>query len=69
MTTNRQITLKSRPEGWVGEENFELTEAAMPEPTGDEMQIAGIDTDEKSDSDNANNKYRYKLMSASAVLL
>ncbi len=42
MTTNRQITLKSRPEGWAGEENFELTEAAMPEPTGDDVVVRNL---------------------------
>lgn len=29
---NRQIILKSRPRGWVTEENFDLREAPIPEP-------------------------------------
>ena len=34
---NRQILLASRPEGWVTEDNFELTESSIPEP--DDGQI------------------------------
>ncbi|MBV9567399.1 MAG: NADP-dependent oxidoreductase [Hyphomicrobiales bacterium] len=32
MATNKQVLLKSRPKGWVSEADFELAEAAMPQP-------------------------------------
>lgn len=34
---NRQILLASRPVGWVGEENFESVETAMPQPGDGEL--------------------------------
>jgi NADPH-dependent curcumin reductase CurA len=34
---NRQIVLKSRPKGMPGLDNFELTEAAVPEPGDGEL--------------------------------
>jgi NADPH-dependent curcumin reductase CurA len=37
MAKNRQILLKSRPEGWPTADNFELVEAPMPEPSDGEV--------------------------------
>jgi NADPH-dependent curcumin reductase CurA len=34
---NRQILLKSRPEGAPGPDNFELAQAPVPEPGGGEV--------------------------------
>jgi NADPH-dependent curcumin reductase len=32
MTTNKRVLLRSRPKGWVSEADFELSEAAIPQP-------------------------------------
>lgn len=40
--SNKQILLKSRPSGWVTTDNFELTEAAIPEPGKGEMLLQAI---------------------------
>ena len=39
MATNKRILLKSRPEGWVSEANFELSEAALPQPREGEALV------------------------------
>lgn len=41
-TLNRQIRLASRPSGWVTEENFTLTEEALPEPGDGQLLIRNI---------------------------
>ncbi len=40
--TIREIILASRPEGWVGEENFELRESAAPEPAADDVVVEAL---------------------------
>ena len=39
MSSNRQILLKSRPNGWVADDNFSLAEADMPQPQEGEMLL------------------------------
>ncbi len=39
---NRQVCLASRPSGWVTEENFTLTEEAMPEPGDGQLVVRNI---------------------------
>jgi NADPH-dependent curcumin reductase CurA len=39
---NMQIRLASRPSGWVTEDNFKLTESAIPEPGADEFLVRNI---------------------------
>ncbi len=39
---NRQVRLASRPSGWVTEENFTFTEAAVPEPGDGQLVIRNI---------------------------
>ena len=39
MAMNKRILLKSRPEGWVSEANFELSEAALPQPREGEALV------------------------------
>jgi len=40
--TNKQIRLASRPSGWVTEENFKLTEEAVPEPADGEVLVRNV---------------------------
>jgi len=40
--TNKQILLKSRPEGWVSADNFEVASAPIPEPAKGEMLLQAI---------------------------
>ena len=40
--TNKQIRLASRPSGWVTEDNFTLTEEAMPEPGEGQLLVRNI---------------------------
>jgi len=40
--TNQQIRLASRPSGWVTEDNFTLTEEAMPEPGDGQLLVRNI---------------------------
>lgn len=42
MATNRRIVLKSRPEGWVRPENFELVESAPPEPQAGDVVVRNL---------------------------
>lgn len=39
---NVEIRLKSRPSGWVTEDNFERTEAPVPEPSDGEVLVRNI---------------------------
>ncbi len=39
---NRQIRLASRPSGWVTEDNFTLTEEALPEPGDGQLVVRNI---------------------------
>jgi len=39
---NKQIRLASRPSGWVAEENFSVTEEAVPEPADGEVLVRNI---------------------------
>ena len=41
-TINKQIRLASRPSGWVTDDNFTLTEEAMPEPGGGQLLVRNI---------------------------
>lgn len=41
-TENIQVVLASRPEGWVGEENFEVRQAVLPEPGDGELLVHNI---------------------------
>jgi NADPH-dependent curcumin reductase len=38
---NRQVLLASRPQGWVGEENFRIVEADVPGPQDGEVLVRG----------------------------
>jgi NADPH-dependent curcumin reductase CurA len=40
--TNKQIRLASRPSGWVTEDNFTLTEEALPEPGDGQLLIRNV---------------------------
>ena len=40
--TNKQIRLASRPSGWVTEDNFTLTEEALPEPGDGQLLVRNI---------------------------
>jgi NADPH-dependent curcumin reductase CurA len=42
MTTNRQVLLASRPEGWVSESNFKLVEAPLPQPAAGEVLVRNL---------------------------
>ncbi|MAN80923.1 MAG: NADP-dependent oxidoreductase [Rhodospirillaceae bacterium] len=42
MTTNRQIIFKSRPEGWVTLDNFDIREAAMPDVGDGDVLVRAI---------------------------
>ena len=39
---NKQIRLTSRPSGWVTEDNFTLTEEALPEPGDGQLLVRNI---------------------------
>ncbi|MDZ7642876.1 MAG: NADP-dependent oxidoreductase [Woeseiaceae bacterium] len=39
---NRQIRLTSRPAGWVSQDNFTLTEEAVPEPADGEVLVRNV---------------------------
>ena len=39
MAMNKRVLLKSRPEGWVSEANFEISEAALPQPREGEALV------------------------------
>jgi NADPH-dependent curcumin reductase CurA len=41
-TMNKQIRLASRPSGWVTEENFTITEEALPEPGDGQLLLRNI---------------------------
>lgn len=41
-TTNIQVRLASRPEGWVSAENFELAEAPVPKPGDGQVLVHNI---------------------------
>ncbi len=41
-TVNKQIRLASRPAGWVTENNFTLTEEAIPEPGDGQFLVRNI---------------------------
>lgn len=41
-TINKQIRLESRPSGWVTEENFRLTEEAVPEPADGQVLVRNV---------------------------
>jgi NADPH-dependent curcumin reductase CurA len=41
-STNRQVRLASRPSGWVTEENFTLTEEALPEAGDGQVLVRNI---------------------------
>ena len=41
-TMNKQIRLVSRPSGWVTEENFTITEEALPEPGNGQLLLRNI---------------------------
>jgi len=40
--TTRQVILKSRPEGWVVSENFELREVPLPSPASGDVLVRAI---------------------------
>jgi NADPH-dependent curcumin reductase CurA len=40
--TNHRICLASRPQGWVSEKNFELTEAPIPQPGHGQVLVRNI---------------------------
>ena len=40
--TNKQIRLASRPSGWVTEDNFTLTEEALPEPGDGQLLVRNV---------------------------
>lgn len=40
--TNRQIRLASRPQGWVTEDNFELTESPVPKPGDGQILVRNV---------------------------
>ncbi len=40
--TNRQIRLASRPQGWVTQENFRMTEAPVPEPGDGQVLVRNV---------------------------
>jgi len=39
MAMNKRVLLKSRPKGWVTEENFELSEAPVPQPGDGQLLV------------------------------
>ena len=42
MAGNTQVIFKSRPVGWVGEENFEIREVPVPEPGDGDVVVRNI---------------------------
>ena len=40
--TNKQVLLKSRPQGWVTPENFEIAEAPAPAPGDGDVLVRGL---------------------------
>ncbi len=40
--TNTQVIFKSRPEGWVTEDNFEIRQGAVPEPGDGDVLVRNI---------------------------
>ena len=41
-TTNRQIVLKSRPEGWPAPDNFEMREAPLPDIADGDVLVRAL---------------------------